>query len=137
MPPANIAAFTHQLMQTAVNEPGSLSHLQHAVWGNGHRNWSRTYMNMPRYLDQLLEKCGSRRFYARGELNEPHAASGSEKCQLEDWVPGMWQAMIASDINAPAVSWDAQWDLLPSPTHQDLKLPFSISELEEHMNNGQ
>ena len=31
--------------------------LQHAVWGNGDERWYKTYMNVPRVLDSLLERC--------------------------------------------------------------------------------
>ena len=62
-------------------------------------------MNVPRVLDALLERCGSRRFYARGESGEPHAPTGESAVQVEDWVPGMWGAL------AEARAWRT-----PNPT---------------------
>ena len=79
-----MAEFTHQLLLAADTNPGCLKHLQHAVWGNGDERWLNTYMNIPRYVDQLLAECGSRRFYARGEAGEPHSPTGSEACWAED-----------------------------------------------------
>merc|ERR1712129_205047 len=82
MPPPNIKEFAHQLLLAAESNPGCLSHLQHAVYGNGDETYWKTYMNMPRYLDKLLEKCGSRRFFARGETGEPNAALDTGKCEI-------------------------------------------------------
>ena len=92
-PPHNLSGFAHQLLLAGETAPGCLSHLQHAVWGNGDERWYSTYMNVPRVLDALLERCGSRRFYARGESGEPHAPTGESAVQVEDWVPGMWGAL--------------------------------------------
>ena len=77
MPPANLAGFAQQLLLAAETHPGCLAHLQHAVWGRGDERWLRTYMSVPRHLDALLSRCGSRRFFARGELGEPHAPTSA------------------------------------------------------------
>jgi len=124
MPPANFKEFAHQLLLAASTNPGCLAHLQHAVYGNGDETYYNTYMNMPRYMDRLLEKCGSRRFFARGETGEPNAAVGTSKLECKDWVPAMWKA--AADAvqeggsKAPAVAWDALWEKEPSEHHQDV-----------------
>merc|ERR1719265_2926072 len=92
MPPPNFKEFAHQLLLAATSNPGCLSHLQHTVYGNGDETYFNTYMNMPRYVDRLLEKCGSRRFYARGETGEPHADVGTKSCKCLEWTPAMWTA---------------------------------------------
>lgn len=119
-PPANARDFAHQLLLTAETNPGSLSHLQHAVWGNGHPKWYETFMNMPRYLDQLLETAGSRRFFARGESGEPHAACGADACEPDEWTPRMWDALRVADRRAPPVPWDDLWKYQPSRYHHDV-----------------
>ena len=61
------------------------------------------YMNVPRMIDQLLERAGSRRFFARGETSEPHAPLGLEMIDAEKWAPGMWAAMKTANASDPAV----------------------------------
>jgi sulfite reductase alpha subunit-like flavoprotein len=123
-PPPNFRDFAHQLLQAATTNPGCLSHLRHAVYGNGDETYFKTYMNMPRYMDLLLEKCGSKRFFARGETGEPHAPMGTEKCECTEWAPAMWAALGASlkaeadGKPAAAVSWDAHWAEQRSETHE-------------------
>jgi len=137
-PPPNFRDFAHALLTVATTNPGCLSHLRHVVYGNGDETYFKTYMNMPRYMDLLLEKCGSRRFYARGETGEPHAPLGTEKCACTAWAPAMWSA-LASDIAAEAdgkmgsaVPWDALWAKQPSETHQDVT-EWDLAKLEKKL----
>jgi len=112
MPPPNFKEFAHQLLLAASGNPGCLSHLQHAVYGNGDDTYFKTYMNMPRYMDLLLERCGSRRFFARGETGEPHAPLGTSACTCSAWTPAMWSAAaeaMKGGAASPAVPWDALW----------------------------
>jgi len=119
-PPPNFEKFAHHLLTAATEHPGCLSHLQHAVFGNGDDTYFKTYMNMPRYMDLLLEKCGSRRFYARGENGEPHAPLDTDKVRCKDWAPAMWAAAQesvkegSSFVNVP---WDALWAKQKSEHH--------------------
>jgi len=132
MPPPNIKEFTHQLLLAAESNPGCLSHLQHAVYGNGDETYWKTYMNMPRYLDKLLEKCGSRRFFARGETGEPNAALDTGKCEIGAWVSAMWSAAaqaIKDGASVPAVPWDALWEKEAGENHHDIT-EFDIKKLE-------
>lgn len=125
-PPRNLVDFAHQLLlATETGDPGCFSHLQHAVWGEGDPRWLNTFMNVPRYIDLLLEECGSRRFYARGEADEPHAPSNTVTCEVEDWIPGMWAAALhcalADAATAPKpVTWDAQWAVTRSSHHHNI-----------------
>jgi len=133
-PPANLVNFSHQLKLASVTNPGCLSHLTHAVWGNGDERWWGTYMNVPRYVDLLLEKCGSRRVYARGERGEPFAPSDILRCTVEDWADGL--AEVVAGVNTEeeeeevkTVSWDALWsDDTPSLRHQEV-IQFDIESM--------
>mmetsp|Transcript_41583 Transcript_41583/g.72049 ORF Transcript_41583/g.72049 Transcript_41583/m.72049 type:complete len:215 (+) Transcript_41583:81-725(+) len=119
-PPQNFASFAHHLLTAATKHPGCLSHLQHAVYGNGDETYFNTYMNMPRYMDMLLEKAGSRRFYARGETGEPHAPLDTEKCRCVEWAPAMWKAAaeaVKEGPQAKPVAWDALWAKHKSEHH--------------------
>lgn len=62
--------FYYHLKAAADTGKKPLAGLQHAVYGNGDETYFKTYMNVPRMIDQMLEKAGSRRFYARGEMGE-------------------------------------------------------------------
>ena len=126
-PPMNFADFAHQLLLASeTGEKGCLSHLSHTVWGNGDPRWFKTFMSMPRYTDLLLEACGSRRFYARGEYDEPHAPTFSDACDVETWAADMWEVLRRDAANtdtgssAAPVAWDAQWADTPSPRHHNV-----------------
>jgi len=135
-PPPNFRNFAHALLQAASTNPGCLSHLRHTVYGNGDDTYFKTYMNMPRYMDLLLEKCGSRRFFARGETGEPHAALGTDKCECPKWAPAMWGA-LASSVAAeaegekdPVVAWDALWMEQRSEHHEKIT-QWDLQQLEK------
>jgi len=137
-PPPNFRDFAHALLVAATTNPGCLSHLRHVVYGNGDDTYFKTYMNMPRYMDLLLERCGSRRFYARGETGEPHASLGTEKCECKAWAPAMW-GVLTSDIVAEAdgalgaaVPWDALWAVHPSEHHQKVT-EWDLLKLEKKL----
>jgi sulfite reductase alpha subunit-like flavoprotein len=125
-PPENMLSFAHHLLTAAKTNPGCLSHLRHVVCGSGQVMYKKTYMNMPRYMDQLLEACGSRRFYQRGEFGEPHAALNTDKCDPTEWSSGMYKALadtLAADgagTSWSATPWDALWEKKPSPLHNNV-----------------
>lgn len=131
-PPKNFGAFAHHLLTAATKYPGCLSHLQHAVYGNGDETYYDTFMNMPRYIDLLLEKAGSRRFYARGETGEPCAPMDTEKCELTNWAPAMWEAASKADLKEPAVPWDALWAKQKSEHHHNVT-EFNLKKLESKL----
>merc|ERR1711959_725515 len=87
---------------------------------------------MGRYMDMLLEKCGSKRFYARGETGEPHAPLDTEKCRCLDLAPAMWTAAAdaAKNPSAAAVPWDALWAKHKSGHHHNVT-QFDLAKLEE------
>jgi len=119
-PPKNFEKFAHHLLTAATEHPGCLSHLQHAVFGNGDDTYFKTYMNMPRYMDMLLEKAGSKRLYARGENGEPCAPLDTAECRSAAWAPEMWKAAEASvkeGSSFKAVPFDALWAKQKSVHH--------------------
>lgn len=136
-PPPNFQAFAYQLLLAANTNPGCLSHLRHAVCGNGQEMYEDTYMNMPRYMDLLLEKCGSKRFYARGEFGEPHAPLNTEACECKDWAVGVWSALtdtlVEGDETAwSPVSWSALWEKKASEIHADVT-EWDMKQLEKQL----
>jgi len=137
-PPPNCKDFAHALLTAATTNPGCLSHLRHAVYGNGDETYFKTYMNVPRYLDLLLEKCGSTRVFARGETGEPHAAMGGEVCKCSAWAPEMWQAVATSvaaeagGAKSPAVAWDALWAEQRSEHHEKVT-EWTVEQLEKKL----
>jgi len=130
MPPSNFSEFAHHLLTAATKHPGCLSHLQHAVYGNGDETYYGTYMNMPRYMDMLLEKCGSKRVFARGETGEPNAQMDTSKCTCNDWAPAMWTAVKSG--GGDAVAWDALWAKEPSEHHSNVT-EFDLAKLEKKL----
>jgi len=77
MPPPNITPFLRRLLELLPSsshssedeqtDPQPLRHIRHGVWGLGDPRWYKTYMNVPRHVDKILEQCGSTRFAVRGE----------------------------------------------------------------------
>jgi sulfite reductase alpha subunit-like flavoprotein len=139
-PPKNEWNFAYQLLRGATEFPGCLSHLQHAVFGNGdNEKTSLTYMNCPRYIDILLEQCGSRRFFARGERHEPHADLGIEDCSIETWAKGMWQAVpsaLEKGPRATPIPWDGLWEKHENKQGEEAKhkvIPFALDDLQKKM----
>jgi flavocytochrome c len=109
-PPANFWKFYYHLKAASENPSKPLKGLQHAVYGNGDETYIDTYMNVPRMVDMLLERAGSRRFFARGETSEPHAACGTKAIDAAAWQDGMWKAMSTASAKDAPVTWDAHWD---------------------------
>lgn len=129
-PPKNFWEFYYHLKVASKNPSKPLSHLQHAVYGNGDETYYDTYMNVPRMIDLLLERAGSRRFYARGETGEPHAPSGSEMINANDWAPGMWKSMFEASDDTTVVSWDAHWNN-SGPNHHDKVTDWDLDKLSK------
>mmetsp|Transcript_28218 Transcript_28218/g.49290 ORF Transcript_28218/g.49290 Transcript_28218/m.49290 type:complete len:174 (-) Transcript_28218:544-1065(-) len=100
-----------QLLLLAEDKPGCLSHLQHAVYEQGDAFGSQHgLLDMPRYIDELLEKCGSRRFFPRGETGKPFAPLDCVKLTVQEWTSAMWAAAAKADPGAPSVPLDITWE---------------------------
>jgi len=115
-PPENFTQFAHQLLLAAQNPDKPLKHLQHVVFGNGDGSdeYRKTYMNMPRYMDLLLEKAGSRRFYARGEAS---VTEGKPMLEAAPWAQEMWKAAAEAKVDAPMVKWNETWKTRKTVVH--------------------
>jgi len=130
-PPKNFWEFYYHLKAASENPNKPLAGLQHAVFGNGDETYIDTYMNVPRVVDLLLERAGSRRFYARGECGEPHAPTGEDMVEAEAWAPGMWDALkAANDAQAPSVEWAAHWEGA-EPAHHDKYTDWDLSKIKK------
>ncbi len=130
-PPKNFWQFYYHLKAASENPNKPLRGLQHAVYGNGDETYYDTYMNVPRMVDMLLERAGSRRFFARGETSEPHTPLGLDMVSATKWGPGMWEAMQASPgaVAAP-VAWDALWTGA-KPNHHTETTDWDMKKLEK------
>jgi hypothetical protein len=123
-PPENFTQFAHQLLLAAKNPEKPLKHLQHAVFGNGDGSdeYRKTYMNMPRYMDLLLEKAGSRRFYYRGEASvtegKPMLPGTKMGEEAEPWAKEMWKAAAEAKVDAPMVQWGETWKVRNTAVHK-------------------
>jgi flavocytochrome c len=127
-PPKNFWEFYFHLKEASENPNKPLAGLQHAVYGNGDETYIDTYMNVPRMVDTLLERAGSRRFYARAETGEQFKPLEDEMIEAAVWAPGMWKAMMeATDATAPGVAWDAAG----KSQHHDDATDWDISKLEK------
>merc|ERR1711871_1467188 len=117
-------------MGASENPSKPLSHMQHAVYGNGDETYYDTYMNCPRMIDMLLERAGSRRFFARGETGEPHSQLNVAAVNAALWGPGMWKAMTDANALEPAIDWAALWKG-SKPNHHDQVTDWTIKKLEK------
>ena len=129
-PPKNFWKFYYHLKAASENGSKPLAHLQHAVYGNGDETYYDTYMNVPRMIDMLLERAGSRRFYARGETGEPHAAVGATMVSAAEWGPAMWASALSADAGDAPVAWDAHWEG-SKPNHHKEVTDWSLKKLEK------
>ncbi|UHA76290.1 flavodoxin domain-containing protein [Paenibacillus sp. 481] len=85
-PPHNAAKFVQWLKQV---QPNELLGVQYAVFGCGDRNWSNTYQDVPRWIDDQLTLKGGTRLSPRGEAD----AGGNVERQLAEWRETMWADM--------------------------------------------
>jgi len=129
-PPKNFWEFYFHLKAASENPNKPLAGLQHAVYGNGDETYLDTYMNVPRMVDTLLERAGSRRFFARGETGEPFTPLNDEAIEAAVWAPGMWKAMMEADSKAPSVPWDELWKGSKPNYHSDVS-DWDLKKLEK------
>jgi hypothetical protein len=107
-PPETLWELYYNLKKSADAGLKPLVGVQHAVFGNGNPMYEETYMNVPRLVDIMLEKCGSRRFHPRGEVCVISSA---------EWSAKMWTSMKTADPNATPIAWDALWNGGKPPVH--------------------
>jgi cytochrome P450/NADPH-cytochrome P450 reductase len=88
-PPDNARKF---LAWTEGLQPGSLTGVRYTVFGNGNKDWARTYQEVPKTIDARLDAAGAGRIYARGEAN----ARGDFFGDFDEWYAGFWPAVDAA-----------------------------------------
>ncbi|MCB5292433.1 bifunctional cytochrome P450/NADPH--P450 reductase [Arthrobacter sp. SO3] len=88
-PPDNARKF---LAWTQGLKPGSLAGVRYVVFGNGNKDWARTYQEVPKAVDARLGAAGAVRIYARGEAN----ARGDFFGDFNEWYAGFWPAVDAA-----------------------------------------
>ncbi|MDO3681984.1 bifunctional cytochrome P450/NADPH--P450 reductase [Paenibacillus ehimensis] len=82
-PPGNAREFVKWLEGV---RPGELQGVRYAVFGCGDRNWSNTYQDVPRWIDEQLARKGAARLSVRGEAD----AGGDFEKQLDEWRVRLW-----------------------------------------------
>lgn len=85
-PPDNARKF---VAWTESLQPGALTGVRYTVFGNGNKDWARTYQEVPKAIDARLEAAGATRVHARGEAN----ARGDFFGDFEEWYAGFWPAV--------------------------------------------
>lgn len=87
-PPDNARKF---VAWTEGLQPGNLARVQYTVFGNGNKDWARTYQEVPKAIDARLEAAGAARIYPRGAAN----ARGDFFGDFDEWYAGFWPAVDA------------------------------------------
>jgi len=88
-PPDNARAFVRWLTDLP---DGALAGVRFAVFGNGNRDWARTYQAVPTAIDEQLARAGATRLVPRGEAN----ARGDFFGDFDDWYAGFWAPVGAA-----------------------------------------
>lgn len=70
-------------------DEGALSGVSYAVFGNGNRQWARTYQAIPKRVDAALERAGATRVVKRGEAD----SGGDFFGDFDTWYAQLWPAM--------------------------------------------
>lgn len=87
-PASNAAQFVGWICALRSNE---LAGVRFAVFGCGHRDWTKTFLRVPRYLDYALEERGGIRLAALGTSD---VAAGKVQSDFSAWEEGIfWPAM--------------------------------------------
>src|SRR3954452_25433489 len=82
-PPDNARAFVRWVEELP---EGALEGVRFAVFGNGNKDWARTYQAVPTAIDGHLARAGARRLVERGAAD----ARGDFFGDFEDWYAGFW-----------------------------------------------
>lgn len=86
-PPSNAQAFVEWLEQI---DDGELEGVRYSVFGCGDHNWASTYQDVPRFVDEQMQKKGAERLMIRGEGD----ASGDFELNVESWRSKLWPDMM-------------------------------------------
>ncbi|KPI37800.1 uncharacterized protein AB675_184 [Cyphellophora attinorum] len=109
-PPDNAARFIEWL-QTCSNT--SLSGVEFAVFGCGHRDWVRTLHRIPKLTDELMARAGGKRMAQAGFTD---VAKGNVYGDFEEWLDAtLWPALrstgsVDSDEGLPGLDFELSTD---------------------------
>ncbi|KAJ8111431.1 hypothetical protein OPT61_g5967 [Boeremia exigua] len=87
-PAGNAARFVSWVGALRSDE---LEEVAFAVFGCGHRDWAETFLRVPTYLDQTLQKCGGTRLTALGTTDVADGRVLSDFSAWEEHV--LWPAL--------------------------------------------
>ena len=87
-PASNAARFVSWIGALRSDE---LAEVAFAVFGCGHRDWAKTFLRVPTYLDQTLQKCGGTRLAALGTSDVADGRVLSKFSAWEEHV--LWPAL--------------------------------------------
>ncbi len=127
--PDNGRTFFEALARRKMDAPTSL---RYAVFGCGHRDWSRTYQAVPKFFDQRLAQLGAERICPRGEGD----ARADSLRDFNHWCEGFWAAMEIQTPSDPAIvralrrfGLEEAGELLPAAT--SLSEPVTEAQLNQ------
>ncbi|KAI9019699.1 cytochrome P450 family protein [Hyaloraphidium curvatum] len=92
-PPDNARGFCGWLDKAG---EGEVKGVKFAVFGTGNKDWARTYMAIPKLIDEKLEALGGERIMPRGEAN----ARGDFFGDFDKWYANFWNEISAATGHA-------------------------------------
>ena len=91
LPPDNAAHFMAWL--ESMKDGNALKGVRYAVFGCGHKDWSSTFLRIPKLVDDMLAKLGADRTV---DLGVSDASRGDMFSDFESWTAGkFWPAVDA------------------------------------------
>jgi cytochrome P450/NADPH-cytochrome P450 reductase len=99
LPPDNATHFVAWL--ESIEDGSALKGVQYAVFGCGHKDWSSTFLRVPRFVDDTLAKLGADRIV---DLGVSDASRGDMFSDFDSWTSEkFWPAIKARfDLSASA-----------------------------------
>lgn len=96
-PPDNAKKFAAWIQQ-ATSVGSASAPLQFAVFGVGHRDWTATYMRIPRLVDAALERLGGKRVAPLAEADVAVDAFGA----YDAWLAKLWTPLLTAVLGEDA-----------------------------------
>ncbi|OBK91084.1 cytochrome P450 [Mycolicibacter sinensis] len=119
-PPDNAKGFHDWIATTTRSQQGR----KFAVFGCGDSDWSATFQQFPKLMDERLTALGATCVHLRGQGD----ASGDFDAQLQSWTKALWPALaeaLGIDLAEPAASTEPRFTI--EVMRGDGRSPFSES----------